>query len=160
MQTAVDLARRTEPLPSILIVDGDPDTRMLYRTLLSGVAGTIIEAEDGAEALGKAVCRQPDVILTETRLRRIDGYALCTYLRRERLTRAAAIVVVTGAARPSEIARAEGAGADEVLVKPLAPGALLAAAFRTWRRRRGVADPAAVDAIAAGRASRPLADTR
>ena len=115
---------------------------MLYRTLFTGVAGTIFEAEDGAEALGKAVCRQPDVVLTETRLRRIDGYTLCTYLRRERLTRAAAIVVVTGAARPSEIARAEGAGADEVLVKPFLPDALLAAACRTWRRRRGCEDPA------------------
>jgi CheY-like chemotaxis protein len=136
-QTAADRGKRIEPLPSILIVDEDPDTRMLYRTLLTGVAGTIIEAEDGAEALGKAVCQRPDVILTETRLRRIDGYALCTYLRRERLTRAAAIVVVTGAARPAEIARATSAGADEVLVKPFLPDALLAAAFRTWRRRRG-----------------------
>ncbi len=45
---------------------------------------------------------------------------------------------VTGAAWPAEIARAEGAGADEVLVKPFLPDALLAAAFRTWRRRRGV----------------------
>jgi CheY-like chemotaxis protein len=143
MQTAADLAGRIEPLPSILIVDGDADTRMLYRTLLTGVAGTIIEADDGAEALGKAVCRQPDVILTETRLRRIDGYTLCTYLRRERLTRSAAIVVVTGAARPAEIARAEGAGADEVLVKPFLPDALLAAAFRSWRRRRGVDVPLA-----------------
>jgi len=126
-QTAADRGKRIEPLPSILIVDEDPDTRMLYRTLLTGVAGTIIEAEDGAEALGKAVCQRPDVILTETRLRRIDGYALCTYLRRERLTRAAAIVVVTGAARPAEIARATSAGADEVLVKPFLPDALLAA---------------------------------
>lgn len=143
MQTAADLSRGIEPLLSILIVDGDRDTRMLYRPLLTGVAGTILEAEDGAEALGKAVCRQSDVILTETRLRRIDGYTPCTYLRRERLTRAAAIVVVTGAARPSEIARAEGAGADEVLVKPFLPDGLLAATFRTWRRRRGGDDPAA-----------------
>jgi two-component system phosphate regulon response regulator PhoB len=137
-QTAADLARPVEPLRSILIVDEDADTRTLYRTLFTGVVGTIIEAEDGAEALGKAVCRQPDVILTETRLRRIDGYTLCTYLRRERLTRSAAIVVVTGASRPAEIARAGGAGADEVLVKPFLPDALLAAVFRSWRRRRGV----------------------
>jgi CheY-like chemotaxis protein len=121
-----------------LIVDADADTRLLYRTVFTGVAGTIIEADDGAEALGKAVCRQPDVILTETRLLRIDGYALCRYLRRERLTRSAAIVVVTGAAAAADIARAEAAGADEVLVKPFLPDALLAATFRSWRRRHGV----------------------
>ena len=50
IQTAADFSRRRAPLPSILIVDGDPDTRMLYRTLFTGVAGTIFEAEDGAEA--------------------------------------------------------------------------------------------------------------
>ena len=115
---------------------------MLYRTLLTGVASTILEAEDDAEALGNAVCRQPDVILAETRLRRI-GYTLCTYLRSEPLTRAAAIAVLTGAARSAEIARAEGAGADQVLVKPFLPDALLAAAFLTWRRRRGVEHPPA-----------------
>jgi twitching motility two-component system response regulator PilH len=101
----IDLARRIDPLPSILIVDGDADTRMLHRTLLTAVARTILEAEDGVEALRAAVCTQPDVILTETRLGRIDGYTLCRYLRRERLTRSVAIVAANGAASPADIAR-------------------------------------------------------
>ena len=142
-QAADDFARRVEPLPSILIVDGDPDSRILYRTVLTRVASTIIEAEDGADALGKAVSTRPDVILTETRLRHIDGFTLCRYLRREQMTRSAAIVVVTADAWPAEIARAEGAGADEVLAKPFLPDALVAAAFRSWRRRRGVDDRSA-----------------
>jgi CheY-like chemotaxis protein len=52
-------------------------------------------------------------------------------------------VVVTVAARPAEIARAQGVGADEVLVKPFQPDALLAAAVRTWRRRCGIDHPPA-----------------
>ena len=135
-QTAVADERLSEGLPSILIVDADADTRMLCKVLLSDMAATIAEAEDGAEALGKAVCQQPDVILTETYLRRIDGYALCGFLRRERLTRAAAIVVVTSAAFPTDVARAEEAGADAVLVKPWLPEALIEATMASWRRRR------------------------
>lgn len=55
------------------------------------------------------------------------------------MTRSVAIVVATGAASPADIARAERAGADAVLVKPFLPTALLEAAFRSWRhasRRR------------------------
>lgn len=95
----IDAARRIKPRPSILIVDGDADARMLYRTLRTAVARRILEAEDGVEALRTAVCTQPD----------------------------------------ADIARAERAGADAVLVKPFLPDALGAAAFRSWRhasRRR------------------------
>jgi two-component system chemotaxis response regulator CheY len=136
MQSALALrAVANELLPSILIVDGDADTRLLYRTLLAEHAGGVSEAEDGAEALGKAICRPPDVVLMETRLRRIDGYQLCAQLRREDATSHAAIVVVTSAAQPEDLERAAAAGADHVLVKPCAPGALLDATLRTWRHR-------------------------
>jgi len=136
MQSLAAVNTLNEPLPLILIVDGDPDTRLLYRTALADLAAVVVEAEDGAEAFGKAICQRPDVILTETRLRRIDGYALCTYLRRDQTTRSSAIVVVTSAAHPAEIARATRAGADEVLVKPCLPDTVVEAAYRSWRRRR------------------------
>ena len=59
--------------PSVLIVDSDPDTRLLYKMALGSVTDSVVEAEDGAEALGKAICIQPNIIITETRLQRVDG---------------------------------------------------------------------------------------
>jgi CheY-like chemotaxis protein len=85
-------------VPSMLIVDAQVDTRLLYRTVFEHHAVTLVEAEDGAEALGKAMSTRPDVILADTHLRRVDGYALCSLLRNDPLTRSTAIVIVTGAA--------------------------------------------------------------
>jgi CheY-like chemotaxis protein len=129
------LPLQDELVPSILIVDEDADARLLYRTVLENVAASVVEAEDGAEALGKAICRRPDVIVTDTHLPRIDGYTLCSLLRRDSVTQGAAIIVITGAAFPKELARAHSIGADEVLVKPCLPDEIATATYRSWRRR-------------------------
>jgi len=72
-RTAAGFGWHLNALSSILIVAGGADTRLPYWTVFTDVAGTIVEAGDGAEALGKAVCRQPEVILTLTRRLRIDA---------------------------------------------------------------------------------------
>jgi len=125
-------------LPSLLVVDGDDDTRMLYRTMFAPFANTIIEAEDGAEALGKALCERPALIVTETRLRRVDGFALCSLLRKDPATQATAIVVVTGSALPADITRAVEAGADRVLIKPCRPEDVVEVARGLWEHRNNL----------------------
>src|SRR5262245_59964493 len=135
MQTAA--AVQHDLHPSVLIVDPDSDTRLLYRTVFGEIAHSIVEAEDGAEALGKAICASPSVILTETRLRGLDGYALCQQLRREIRTRAATIVIVT-ATVPVEIVRATTAGADGIVSKPCLPDALVDTGIQCWKGREAV----------------------
>jgi CheY-like chemotaxis protein len=129
-------ARVNRPLrtPSLLLVDGDPDTRLLYRTALASVSGYITEAEDGAEALGVALRAHPDIVITETRLHRLDGFSLCTILRAQQHSQPVGIIVVTADARPSDAARAVSAGADEVLVKPCDVDSVVDAVHRLWVR--------------------------
>jgi len=135
-QSMLAIAPRPSPhAPSILIVDPDADARLLYRTVLSVLAGTFIEAEDGVDALSKALAGRPDVIVMDTHLLRIDGYMLCSLLRQEQATRSAAIVLITSDALASDMARGLYAGADEVLVKPCMPDDLVATAARCWQRR-------------------------
>src|SRR3954471_18498626 len=124
----------TALLPSVLIVDGDADTRALYREVFNPVAVTVEESEDGAEALGKAICLRPALIITETRLRRIDGFSLCGLLRSEPATRSAAIIVVSSSATAAETARAITSGANQVIAKPCTPEALVAAAKDVYER--------------------------
>src|ERR1041385_6242385 len=107
--------------PLILIVDGDDDTRLLYRIILEPVAESILEAEDGAAALAAACERHPDVVITETRLRRLDGYSLCERLRADPATSSCLRLVVTGSAQPSDLAHARECGADRLLIKPCTP---------------------------------------
>ena len=102
----------------ILVVDGDADTRAMYRDALAIAGFEVVEAVDGREALVKALVHPPRLVITESRLAFIDGYALCGILRRDRATAAVPILVVTTEGHPAQIGRARMAGADVVLVKP------------------------------------------
>jgi len=109
-----------------LLADRDADTRLMYAEYLRRLTYEIDEAEDGREALAKAISRQPTVIVTETRLPGMSGFELCRLLRSDALTRPIPIIVVTGDAFPTDVKLAEAAGADAVLVKPCLPDRLAA----------------------------------
>ena len=68
----------------------------MYAEFLKQAACEIDEAEDGREALAKALTHHPDVIVTETRLPGMNGLELCRILRDDANTRDIPIVVVTG----------------------------------------------------------------
>jgi CheY-like chemotaxis protein len=120
--------------PLALIADRDTDTRALYRHALNGNGWQVAEADDGRDALAKALSHPPRLLLTETRLSFINGYELCELLRSDPATRDVAIVVVTGDAQHSHIARAQSAGADAVLIKPCLPERVVREAERLLAR--------------------------
>jgi two-component system chemotaxis response regulator CheY len=123
----------------VLLVDPDDDSRVLYGESLRLAAFDVEEATDGREALVRAAASTPTIIVTETRLRFIDGYALCSLFRGDPPTRDTPIIVLTGDAVPAQLDRARDSGADSVLVKPCLPEQLIAAIDRlpaTWLQPR------------------------
>lgn len=109
----------------ILVVDPDVPLRLRYRSALEAAGHTVVEAADGRDALVEALVRPPRLLITETRLPAMDGYALCEILRRDRVTCTLPILVVTADGAREQLERAREAGADAVLVKPAAPDLLL-----------------------------------
>jgi len=111
-------AARPFPLPVVLIVEPDPDTRELYSLMLSAVAYDIQQADDGRIALAKTLVEPPNLVVTDTHTPFIDGYALCQLMRRDPVTAKVPIVMTTSDGSAASIARATAAGANAVLVKP------------------------------------------
>jgi two-component system, OmpR family, phosphate regulon response regulator PhoB len=110
-----------------LLVDRDAESRRLYAEVLRMSQCITEEAADGREALAKAIARQPDVIVSETRLPGISGIDLCRLLRGDTQTRGIPIIFVTADSLEDDLRHAEAAGADAVLVKPCLPERLTAA---------------------------------
>lgn len=106
------------PLPVVLVVDPDPDTRELYSLMLSAVAYDIQQADDGRIALAKTLVQPPNLVVTDTQVPFIDGYALCQLLRRDPATANVPIVITTSDGTAASAKRAAAAGANAVLVKP------------------------------------------
>jgi CheY-like chemotaxis protein len=133
-----------------LIVDPDTESRDLYDGILTLVVSEIEYADDGRDALAKAIGHLPGLIIMETRLAFISGYTLCSLLRSDPITSDVPIVVVTVDANPPDIERARTSGADSVLAKPFLPEALLQSivrgrdrSARSDRRSEGMSDRSA-----------------
>jgi CheY-like chemotaxis protein len=108
-----------------LIVCDDPESRQAYVQCLRLAAISVDEAEEGREALAKALSRRHDVIVLDARLRGLDGYQLCELLRRDSSTQAVPIIAFTGESDPEAVERALRAGATTVLMKPCSTETLL-----------------------------------
>jgi CheY-like chemotaxis protein len=117
----------------------------MYGEFFARKCWLVTHARDGREALVLALKSSPSIVVTELRLPFIDGLALCRLLRRDRLTRAVPILVVTSETRAEYLKHAEQVGANTVLVKPSTPDAVSAEIDRLTGAAavRGFAPPSA-----------------
>lgn len=124
MENVIAVPTTSHPL-RVLLVEPDPEARRSYLDLLRPLGCDAIEAADGREALVEALVRRPSVIVMESQLPLVNGPALCEILRRDSLTRTVPIVALTADAAEREAEQILRAGATSILLKPVAPGALL-----------------------------------
>jgi CheY-like chemotaxis protein len=110
----------------VLIAEPSMDTLDLYKTYLVPRRYVVEHAMTGPEALAKALADPPDIVIIETQLPIIDGFALCGLLRDDPKTQRLPIVMLASDPRPVELDRARRAGASAVLVKPCTPEVLFA----------------------------------
>lgn len=111
----------------ILVVDDHPIVRQGLKTLLEGHSGwqVIGEASDGAEALEKAKDLNPDVMVLDVTMPRMNGLEACRLLRRQ--SPSLEILFVTQHDSPQMMREALEAGARGYVVKSNAARDLLAA---------------------------------
>lgn len=115
---------RSEAEILIMAVDDDPMTLLNLRRILASSSRKIITAENGEEALHLALERRPDMVITDWRMPRLDGLALCMALRREDALQHTYIIMLTGVEADDELVQAFDAGADDYVVKPFTPKVL------------------------------------
>jgi len=115
-------------MPSVLIVDDEPNIRRMVGALLTSEGYEVREAQDGARGVALAIESEPDLALVDLMMPgEIDGMGVLTVLR-ERLPDMP-VVMMSGRAGLSDAVRATKLGAFTFLEKPLTPeGVLLALA--------------------------------
>jgi CheY-like chemotaxis protein len=104
--------------PSVLVCDDEPNLRELIRVSL-GSGWTVHEAEDGEEALTRARSLQPDLVILDLMMPRLNGLDVLSRLKADRALTHTRVLVVT--AQPASEVEARAHGADGVIVKPFAP---------------------------------------
>jgi diguanylate cyclase (GGDEF)-like protein len=82
---------------SVLVVDDDPDKRMLLMVALQMAGYEVRTANDGEEGLSAVESYQPDLIITDVMMPKMDGYELARRVRANPLTRFVPIIIQTAA---------------------------------------------------------------
>lgn len=108
----------------ILTVDDSMSMRMLLRVALTKAGHNVAEAEDGVAALEWLTDQQPDLIITDINMPRLDGFGLIEKVRAQPRFRDTPILVLTTESTPEKKARARAAGATGWIVKPFDPDQL------------------------------------
>lgn len=117
-QTSGDSIQQTpDHRELLLIVDDNQDVRDYVKGCLKE-SYRVEQAVDGEEALRKATTFQPDLIISDVMMPKMDGYELCRALRADARLNHIPVVLLT--AKASEDMKVEGleAGADDYLSKP------------------------------------------
>jgi PAS domain S-box-containing protein len=89
------LTRAPLPWSRLLVVDDDPQVIDLVRQLLDGEPYEVMAAADGQEALEAISQQQPDIVLLDLLMPRLDGFAVIEHLRQEPRYRQLPIIVLT-----------------------------------------------------------------
>ncbi|MFW2367097.1 MAG: PP2C family protein-serine/threonine phosphatase [Desulforhopalus sp.] len=112
--------------PLILIVEDNPANLDIMKTRLIANDYAVITAMDGEEGLQKAREIEPDLVLLDILMPKLDGLEVCRRLKADPLLPFIPIILVTAKASSKDIIAGLEAGGDEYLTKPVNHGALVA----------------------------------
>lgn len=113
--------RGEETRRSVLVVDDEADIREIVRRVLQELDPELVveEASDGYEAGIKIGGLNPDLVIMDVRMPRVDGLSLCRSIRENPDTRDIKVLAITAFPEQDNIKKMYDAGADLCLIKPL-----------------------------------------
>ncbi|MFJ6537590.1 response regulator [Paenarthrobacter sp. NPDC091711] len=128
----------------VLIVDDDPIVCSGLRLMLGGAADLVVvgEASDGDQVIAAVTELEPDVVLMDIRMPRVDGLAALRLLQGQRLFRGIPVIMLTTFRADADVLEALRSGASGFLLKHTPPAEIVDAV-----RKAAQGDPAVSPAV-------------
>jgi len=104
--------------PVVLVVDDSPTVRKIVQLTLQREHIRVVTAGDGLSALAAVADEQPDLILLDIMLPRMDGYNICQVVRKNMAYKDMPIVMLSGKDGLFDKMRGKLAGSTEYMTKP------------------------------------------
>jgi signal transduction histidine kinase len=126
----------------ILVADDNEDAAATMAVLLELMGHTVHQAHDGEAAVRMAADFDPQVVLLDVGMPKLNGYEACRLIRSQPGGPAKTLIAVTGWGQPEDRRTSREAGFNEHLVKPVSPADLAgliaslaaqASAGKPWR---------------------------
>ena len=109
----------------VMVIDDSKTIRRTAETLLKKEGFEVITATDGFEALSMIADHQPDLILLDIMMPRLDGYQTCALIKHHRVFRRKPVVMLSSKDGLFDRARGRVVGSDNYITKPFTREELL-----------------------------------
>src|SRR5918912_1485407 len=117
----------------VLLVDDDNDLLDLLHYALRREGYQVVTASDGAQGLARWRAEQPDLVLLDGNLPKLDGFEVCRQIRHEATT---PVIMLTARGEEADVVRGLQLGADDYVTKPFSAKQLVARMQAVLRRAR------------------------
>jgi len=112
--------------PRILVVDDNPTNVEILRVRLTAQGYEVVTAADGEAALVQARALDPDLVLLDVMMPKLDGISVLKELKQDAKLKFVPVIMVTAKADPRDMVAGLEAGGDDYLTKPFEQAALVA----------------------------------
>lgn len=103
----------------ILIADDNAANCELLEAYLADIDCEVEMAVDGQDTLDKVASFQPDLILLDIMMPKLNGFEVCKKIKEDKVSRRIMVLMVTALNELGDIERAVAAGTDDFLSKPV-----------------------------------------
>jgi CheY-like chemotaxis protein len=110
---------------TVLVVDDDPVIQKLLQVNFEMEGYTVLTAGDGLEGVERARADNPDIIICDIMMPRMDGLEVTKTLKGDPATASIPILLLSAKAQQADVAAGQATGADDYVTKPFDPLDLL-----------------------------------
>jgi DNA-binding response OmpR family regulator len=111
--------------PTVLVADDDEGIRELIVFKLEAAGYRTLVADNGRSAMALAVSEHPHLVILDVSMPGLDGLGFCYELHSSPQTAHIPVIIISGRGTPSDVDLGRMVGAEDYLVKPVDPAALL-----------------------------------
>ena len=112
-------------VPTVLVVDDDPVIQKLLQVNFEMEGYDVVIAGDGEEGLALAREEQPDVVLLDVMMPKMNGLDVAAAMRSDAATEGIPIIMLSAKAQASDVQAGLDLGVDDYVTKPFDPLELL-----------------------------------
>jgi len=113
-------------MAKILVIDDETQLVEMVQMRLEAAGYNVITANDGQDGLEKAKSENPDLIMCDVMMPKMDGYKVCGLLKNDSRYSKIPIILFTARAQQDDQDVGDEVGADAYITKPFEPPVLLA----------------------------------
>ncbi|NCJ08245.1 response regulator [Synechococcales cyanobacterium C] len=112
-------------MAKVLVVDDSMTQRQILSTMLEKMGLTVLIATDGVDALDKVQGSEPDMVMLDIVMPRMNGYEVCRKIKSDPRTQHIPVVICSSKSEEFDCYWGMKQGADAYLAKPFTPAELL-----------------------------------